>query len=322
MSDATRSCLAPIQIDQLLDEPTCVRRLVEANGPYFPVQRYVRSDAEHKAISAQGPMIIAPNFRGDWAYDRPLIEGVEVFLNHHELIDAAKRLFDTEYIRPQQVYSNLTWQLPFHQGNGHTDVPAFRGIDRTRYPIWFLNVMGRSRLFEEERIQIATAVAWFYEGTDGGFEYWPDGPDNPPRAHQGDIFNSAIVGDNDRMFHRVMPVGRVENGLLAGMKLDTRLEHAGGDQWRITGDATMADLTWSELRISVSWKAVAFRDASEQRLVDEHSNDITLEDVLSRFQTDLESRGVSFQIPTDPLENSEFVAVLASTYVRDPSVYA
>jgi hypothetical protein len=315
-------CLSPIPIDRVLDEPAVVRRLIERNGPYYPVQRYVRNDAEHRAISAQGPMIIAPNFRGDWAYDRPLIDGAEVFLDHAGLIDAAKRLFDTEHVRPQQVYCNLTWQLPFHQGAGHTDVPAFRGIDRTRYPIWFLNVMGRSGLFESERIRIATAVAWFYEGDDGGFEYWPNGPDSPPRTHQGNMFNTAIMGDNDRMYHRVMPVGRAEDGLLSGMTLDTRLEHSGGDTWRIARDSTMAEVTWPQLRISVSWKAVVYRDAVERRMVEGRESEIDFGTVLDRFYSDLESRGVAFDVPDTPLEDAGFVRVLSSTYVRDPAVYA
>ena len=77
---------------------------------------------------------------------------------------AAREMFDTDCVRPQIVYTNLTWQLPFDQGGGHTDVPAFRGIERTRYPIWILNAMGHSRLFEPERIRIATAVRLVLQG--------------------------------------------------------------------------------------------------------------------------------------------------------------
>jgi hypothetical protein len=315
-------CLAPIHVDRLLDDPSVIRDLTERNAPYFPVQRYVRSDAEHRAISAQGPMIVAPNFRGDWAYDRPLIDGAEIFLNNRTLIEAAGRLFDTDLVRPQQVYSNLTWQLPFHQGKGHTDVPAFRGVDRTQYPIWFLHVMGRSGLFEDERIRIATAVAWFYEGEDGGFEYWPDGPNNSPRTHQGEIFNSAIVGDNDRMFHRVMPVGRVEDGMINGMSLETRLEHVHGDRWRIAESDTLAEPSWPAIRISVSWKAMVFRDEAEQRMVDEHTCDITAEDALQRFYQDLERRGVEYRRPADPLRDPAFVETLSAIYICDPSVFS
>lgn len=315
-------CLAPIYIDRLLDDPSVIRDLTERNAPYLPVQRYIHSDAEHRAISAQGPMIVAPNFRGDWAYDRPLIEGAELLLNNPTLIEAAGRLFDTDLVRPQQVYSNLTCQLPFHQGKGHTDIPAFRGVDRTQYPVWFLHVMGRSGLFEDERIRIATAVAWFYEGEDGGFEYWPDGPDESPRTHQGEIFNTAIVGDNDRMFHRVMPVGRVEDGMVAGMSLETRLEHVDGDRWRIAESDTLAEPTWPAIRISVSWKAMVFRDDAEQRMVDEHTCDISAEDALQRFCDDLDRRGVEYVRPTDPLRDPAFVETLSATYIRDPTVFS
>lgn len=313
-------CRVPIAIECLLDDPSVVRSLIERNAPYLPVQRYVHSDAEHRAISAQGPMIVAPNFRGDWAYDRPLVEGAELFLEHPRLIEAAGRLFETTLVRPQQVYSNLTWQLPFPQGLGHTDVPAFRGVDRTEYPVWFLQVMGRSGLFEDERICIATAVAWFYEGDDGGFEYWPDGPDRAPQVHQGGIFNTAMMGDNDRMFHRVMPVGRIDDGLLSGMTLDTRLEHVDGDRWRIGDEDVMAELTWERLRISVSWKAMVFRDLAEQRMVDEHTCDISVDDALQRIYDDLERRGVDFDRPQHPLKDPAFVDVVSTAYVRNPTV--
>lgn len=312
------TCLPPIHVDRVLDDPSAVRRLLERHGPYFPVQRYVRNDAEHRAISAQGPMIVAPNFRGDWAYDRPLVHGAEIFFDHDGFIEAARRLFDTDRVRPQQVYVNITWQLPFHQGKGHTDVPAFRGVDRTRYPIWFLNVMGRSGLFEEERIRIATAVAWFYRGDDGGFEYWPDGPDRPSRVHQGDTFNTAIVGDNDRMFHRVMPVGRVADGMPSGMTLATRLEHVDGDLWRIAESDVIAEPTWDRLRISVSWKALAFRDRAEERMVDEHTHDLSVEAALARIYADLEARRGSFRVPQNAMEDPDFVDLLSETYVLDP----
>ena len=178
----------PIPIAPVLDDPDQIRRLVERHAPYLPVQRYFRSDAEFDASSGTRPdggaAIIAPNFRGDWAFDRPLVDGVEPLLNHSGFVEAAGKLFDSSLVRPQIVYVNLTWRLPFDQGAGHIDVPAFRGIDRTRYPIWLLNAMGHSGLFEEERIRIATAVAWFYRGADGGFTCWPDGPDAPPVVHE------------------------------------------------------------------------------------------------------------------------------------------
>ena len=122
--------------------------------------------------------------------------------------------------------------------------------------------------------------------------------------HEGASHTTAFVGDNDRMFHRVRPVGRREDGMLGGMTLDTRLEHEGGDAWRVAdGEDTRARLRFDALRISLSWKAEVFRDASECALVDAHTDDLTLDDVFARFRDDLEPRGVPWPAPTDPIQD-------------------
>jgi hypothetical protein len=318
------SARPPIQIASLLDDPSNFRGMIEQHAPYYPVQRYLASNAEYRAASGQGGThIIAPNFRGDWAYDQPLVEGADVLLHDPKLIEAASRLFETDLVRPQQLYTNITWQLPFAQGGGHTDVPAFRGIDRTRHPVWLLQAMGHSRLFEDVRINIATAVAWFYEGRDGGFEYWPDGPLGGSKIHEGEIYNTAIMGDNDRMFHRVRPVGRREDGLLPGMTLDTRLEFVEDDQWRIALDGDeRARMSWDALRISISWKAVVFRDAEEERLADDHSADLSFDAMLDRFDRDLRERGHDYVRPDDPLHDESFVDLLADVYINEPKLEA
>ena len=99
--------LSPIFVDHVLDEPERFRSLVERHSPYFPVQRYFASAAEYRSSSGRGPLIIAPNFRGDWAYDKPLVEGAEIFLEHRGFAAAAAQLFGSELVRPQIVYTNL-----------------------------------------------------------------------------------------------------------------------------------------------------------------------------------------------------------------------
>jgi hypothetical protein len=315
-------CRPPICVSPVLDEPGLVRELLERTAPHLPVQRYFKSAAEMRAQSGPGDMIVAPNFRGDWATADQRVAGIEPILDNERFRKAAASLFGSDLVRPWGVYSNITWQLPFDQGKGHTDVPAFLGIDRTRYPTWFLSVMGHSGLFEKERVEIATAVAWFYEGTDGGFCYWPDGPDRPPRVHEGRIFNTAFVGDNDRMYHRVRPVGARERGLLMGMTLETGLEHDGGDTWAIrTGDETLAEMHYRGLRISVSWKAYVYRDAEQLRGHEESRDSLSLDAVLERFRGDLARRGLAFEPPSDPLHDEPFVELLTATYVTVPSVF-
>jgi hypothetical protein len=131
----------PIQIEGLLEEPSAVRRLIERHAPYAPVQRYLRSAAEFRNASgsAAQEQVIASNFRGDWAFEGRVEPGAELFLESEALVETAGQLFGSPLVRPFAVLSNITWQLPFAQGNGHTDVPAFRGIDRRAYPTWGLS---------------------------------------------------------------------------------------------------------------------------------------------------------------------------------------
>ncbi len=313
----------PVFVPQVLEDRDVVGQLIEANAPYLPTQRYFANTAEYQALSGDdevAQMPVTSLFRGDWAYDEPLVDGIEPFLHNPAFVAAARDLFGGTVVRPQIVYANITYQLPVAQGVGHTDIPAFRGFDRTEHPIVFLSIMGHSRLFEDARLRIATAVSWFHRGTDGGFEYWPDGPDRPSAIHQGDIDNTAVVADNDLMFHRALGVGRLEDGMVGGMTLDSRLERD-GDGWVIRDDGTVLARPASEdFRISVSWKGLVFADQDEADSYDAGEGRIDLDEVLSRFAADLEARGVDVTIPaTDPERDPDFIRTLQETYVREPA---
>jgi hypothetical protein len=310
----------PVSIEPAVDDPGLVHRLIDAHAPYWPVQRYFANGAEYAALSGKSAagMIVAPVFRGNWAADGTVRDGVRPLLESARFAEAARRLFDAEIVLPTTVYVNLTHQIPFPQGAGHTDVPVFRGFDRTRQPITFLTIMGLSGLFEDVRVKVATAVAWFYRGHDGGFEYWPDGPDRPSRVHEGAIDNTAIVGDNDFMWHRVRPTGRVEDGMPA-LTLESELTGR-GDAWSIVeGERTITTLARDRLRVSLSWKAMTFESDADRRRYDEHTDDVDLVEVLRRFTRDLDARGVAVDLPADPLRDPDFVRLLQEQYVRYPA---
>ena len=296
-------CRKPLAITPVLEDPTLIQDLLEETAPHYPVQRYFTNAAEMRSQSGPSAMIIASNFRGDWATLEEKKEGIEPLLNHAPFREAAARLFGSEHVVPWGVYSNITWQIPFDQGAGHTDVPAFIGVDRTWCPTWLLNAMGHSGLFEEERVDIATAVSWFYRGRDGGFTYWPEGPSASARIHEGNIFNTALMGDNDRMYHRVRPTGERSRGLLTDLSLTSRLEHDGGDQWAIrTEERTDAEMAFADLRVSVSWKAYVYRDEAHRRQHESGRSGLSLDRVVDRFRTDLETRGEAALPPADKSE--------------------
>jgi hypothetical protein len=309
-------------LDPAVDDPAAVRRLIDAHQPYWPVQRYFANSAEYAALSGEkepSEMIIAPVFRGNWAADGTVLDGVAPILESERFADAARQLFSAEIVRPTTVYVNLTWQLPFPQGAGHTDVPAFRGFDRTQHPITFLTIMGLSGLFEAERVKVATAVAWFYEGNDGGFEYWPQGVDSRSVLHEGDIDNTAIVADNDFMWHRVRPTGRVEDGMITLTK-EAELVRRDSSTWAIhEHGAEQASFPSEKMRVSLSWKAVVFDDEADRRRHDDHTDDIDLDEVLRRFSADFAARGEPLEVPADPVADAAFVRTLSNAYVRYPT---
>jgi hypothetical protein len=320
----TRLPRTPVLLDPAVDDPAVVHRLIDAHAPYWPVQRYFANDAEYAALSgrdASAGMVVAPVFRGNWAADGVVADGVAPLLEHPRFVDAARRLFDAELVRPTTVYVNLTYQIPFPQGAGHTDVPVFRGFERTDHPITLLTIMGLSGLFEDVRVKIATAVAWFYGGTDGGLEYWPDGPEAPSRIHEGRIDNTAIVGDNDLMWHRVRPTGAVADGLPV---LTPSSELTGsGDAWSIVdGRRVIATLPRARLRVSLSWKALVFESDAERRRYDEHTDDLDLPEVLRRFRADLAARGVEMPAPREPERDPELIGLLHRHYVHHPAADA
>ena len=317
---------APIPIDRVLADPSPVRELLVRGAPYWTVQRYVKNTSEMASLSDAGtrgpgdrPMFIAPWFRGDWAYGESLVDGAELFLEHEAFRSAAQTMFEGGVIVPQIVYVNLN--PPIAQVDpGHVDIPAFRGIDRTRYPVWLLATMLKSGLFERWYVPSVTAVAWYYEGEGGGFTYWPDGPDRSPISRPC-LSNSAVVGDNDYMFHRVEAVGPEERTVPTGLTLQSQLCWS-GDAWEIVeqGDV-LARYPFEDVRVSVSWKALVFTDAGEQALYENHEDDLTLDQAVEMLLADLATRGTPTERPADPLHDRNFIEALNAAHRRAPSVW-
>src|SRR5262249_2483957 len=63
-----------------------------------------------------------------------------------QFIEAARQIRGKHIVRPAIVYLNIL--LPGQELAVHTDVPEFRGANRTREPEWLLVAMHHSRLFD------------------------------------------------------------------------------------------------------------------------------------------------------------------------------
>jgi len=271
--------------------------------------RFGRSEPPHVLASRTN------YFRETYAYgDEVRIAGIEPFLRHEGLVEAARRLYGRPAIEPAIVYANLL--VPGQELAVHTDVPEFRGVSRLRHPQWLLVVMRHSGLFEEWRMPIATAVSWFHDCAGGEFAFYPDGPDAPPVAHPV-RFNTAILLDTDTIFHGVDRVAETLE-TVDRLKPGMHLCFADGDTWSVEDaeGTSVALYHWRDLRFSVSWKAYCFRDEAERRAWRTRADDLRVEDVVDRLVDDLRARG---RIEGERPGDLTLVDLLIDEYVRFPA---
>ena len=283
-------CLSPVLLDPVLDDPESTRDMAQRNGPYFMPARYLVSDASAESAGDNSKQrtvevpdyLIGPTWRGDWAVGaRPLVDGVDRILEHQGFAEAARTICDAEVVVPEQVYVNLSTPMP-GQGFSHTDLPEFIGIDRANAPGWLLQAMGASRLFEDARITIMTAVAWFYQGERGFFRYWPNGRDADSIRHEA-MWNTAVVGDNDYMHHQVERIGPAGVQKPDGLTIDSLLDYD-GERWIVQEDGqTLLDYGDDEVRLSVSWKAKIYADEATRQDADAGHGKLDLEEVVARL---------------------------------------
>ena len=253
-------------------------------------------------------------FRETYAYDgKGAIEGIEPFLFHEGLIDAARKIFGRPVVKPSIVFANLL--VPGQELAIHTDVPEFRGVNRTRNPQWLLVAMHHSGLFENWRMPIATAVSWFGRPVGGEFAFYPNGPDGAPEAIPA-RHDTAICIDTDSVFHGVDRVARPDTPPPEARPGST-LRFEGDGRWVLHSEGQEpAGFGWDDLRFSVSWKAYCFRDETEARLWEEHTADIDQTEIVDRLVADLRERGrITGAVPG----SRELALTIVDEYVRFPA---
>lgn len=271
---------------------------------------------------------LAPMFRGDLAqhaacYD-PLIE--EAFYNK-KLIAWARDYFKAEVVMPRQLHYNVGPPQP-SADPGHFDAPAFRGMTHTNAPVWLLATMANSGLFQSYKIQLAAVVTWFWRASDqGGFTYWPDGPDGQPKRIPAPFWNTGVVAENESMLHRGESIGSPDQwGGVKGLTFDSVLDgdpEAGLDWWRIrSGETVLARYRTEQMRWLFHWTAEAYPDRETFRIAADRRDDLTLQRVVDIFERDIRAEGLSFTRPSDPLNDTDFKAMLLGRYsVGSPKIY-
>jgi hypothetical protein len=250
-------------------------------------------------------------FRDTFAYEEPLFPEIAFFQELPQLADAARHVTGRALVRPAIVYLNVL--VPGQELAVHTDVPEFRGANRTREPEWLLVAMHHSGLFERWRRHIATGVSWYHDCDGGEFTFYPDGPAAAPRR-LAVRENTAIVLDTDSVFHGIEPLAQ-RSIELPRIEPGARLRRDPDGRWSVEADgAVRATYDWSELRLSISWKAWCFADQAEARANDEHSDDLDLPFILETLAADLVRRGRVTSRPDD----ERLARLILDEYIRFP----
>jgi hypothetical protein len=252
-------------------------------------------------------------FRGTYFYaGRPgTTPGIEPFLNHAGFLEAARQIHDLPLVEPAIVYANLL--LPGQELAVHTDVPEFRGANRTRIPQWLCVVMLHSHLFDAYRRPIATGIAYFSDCAGGELAFYPDGPEKPPQTIAA-RHNTAVLMDTDTIFHGVDRVASDDPAPRFAKGMQLRSE--GDGTWCVfETDRELGHYDWEELRLSISWKAYCYADEADRRRAESHADDLKLEQILTTLCADLRKRG---RLGADRPSDDDLAKLLIEEYIRFP----
>lgn len=297
----------PIRIQPAFDKPEQILAMFVQYAPYRAVAAYAPEGVKDET-RAETKHPVLPWFRGDWALDgKPLVEGAEAILHNKSFLVAAKAAFGTPLVFPEFVAVNING--PMLAGATHIDNPSFYGATRVDYPLPFLRVMGFSGLFERWRVIRASTLSWFYKGTGGSFDYWPEGLDGPRRSEQPPFENVALCADTDRMYHRIGPIGDPDAASPC-ISPAAQIHWNGDGNWSILENREVrATYPHHAIRFSVLWKAAIGGRKS-------NADDLTLDRIMEIFTADLRHRRVDFQMPSDPLTDTTWILMLQATYTH------
>lgn len=261
---------------------------------------------------------LTPVFRGYFAEGgTALYPEIEDCFYNSNFLERVRRYWNADYARPEQLLFNL--QGPAESRDpAHLDATNFRGITYQNTPVWLMNTMAKSALFNRWLNKKAQIITWFYKGRiGGGFTYWPEGPHAQPKRLAAPMWNRGVVVQNEMMYHRGEETGPTELRRPKGLAFESviRGDPDVEDGWQIvTGDTVVQTLPADEMRFLLHWGAEIYADFDEMKLVLDHRDDLSHDQVFDIFIKDLRERNISFEVPTDPLRDVTFIKLLNAVY--------
>jgi len=279
-----------------------------------------------EGVEVTWDMFLNPVFRGYFAKGHTVLhpEIEDCFFNT-KFLDLVRGYWKAAYATPENMLFNL--QGPSLAGGpGHLDATRFRGISMHNSPIWLMNTMTKTGLFTRWQAKKAQVIAWYYRGRIGGaFTYWPNGPQAEPKQIKAPMWGRGVVVENEMMYHTSEAAGPAALRKPAGLAIDSKIgpDPDSADGWCITtGDRVIQRVPAEEARFLIHWGADIFMDYDELKVSLDHSDDLTHDRVFDMIIADLRARGVTFEVPSDPLHDPRFVMLLTRVYDGGlPAIY-
>jgi len=311
----------PEQHDRMLD-------IVRRNGPWSLILAHHFKSPEEVVATTAGTippgfkptwdMFLSPVFRGYFGTgSTPFYPEIEdCFFNSH-FLSLVRDYWGAKYATPENMLFNIQGPCP-GGGSPHVDATRFRGASMGNTPVWLMNIMVKSNLFEPWRAKKAQVITWYYKGqTGGGFNYWPDGPREAPQQIKAPMWGRAVVVENEKMYHTAESCGPAALRRPEGLAIDSLIEADPENPtgWQITtAGKVIQKIPEQEFRFLIHWGADIYMDMAELKRALDHTDDLDHQKIFDIIVSDLRKRGEAFQVPNDPLTDTAFIGLLTRVY--------
>ncbi|MDD3799106.1 MAG: hypothetical protein PHE36_08015 [Novosphingobium sp.] len=318
------------------DQHQRMLNVVRENGPWSLILAQHFKSPEEVIATTSGAvpegftptwdMFLSPVFRGYFAKASTVLHpDIEDCFFNKKFLDLVRGYWGADYATPENMLFNI--QGPCQGGGSpHLDATRYRGISMHNSPIWLMNIMTKTGLFEDWRAKKAQVITWYYKGKiGGGFTYWPDGPLEQPKQIKAPMWSRAVVVENEMMFHTAETCGpaamRRPQGLAINSLMSPDPTAPGG--WQITTDGKVVQqIPEDEFRFLIHWGADIYMDYNELKRALDHTDDLTHDRVFDMIIADLRARGVTFEVPSDPLTDQKFIGLLIGVYdAGQPAIF-
>ena len=232
-------------------------------------------------------------------------------------LEMARNYWGAQYAEPETFLFNMQGPTPIG-GPPHLDGTVYRGMTMENTPLWLLLTMTKSCLFTRWQAKKAQVIAWYYQGKiGGGFTCWPNGHKAEPLEIRAPMWGRAVVVENEKMFHHSQAAGPVAMRRVPGLDISSKFgaDPDSPDGWRITtGDVVNQRIPSEEARLLVHWGARIYMDMDELKVTFDHTDDLKQDQALNMLMDDMRRRGVSFEVPTDPMNDRKFIGLVSQVY--------